>query len=302
MDVRDGLTGIDIFVTVVEAGSFAAAAERVNLTRSAVAKTIARLEGRLGVRLFHRTTRSQRLTEDGQLYFERCVRALAELAAGEAMLESGKQEVTGRLRVAVPVLFGRRCVAPILSDFAAAHPTLDLHLSFSDRLVDLIEDGFDLAIRNGPVDSAPGLTMRRIATQRMVVCGAPAYLREHGRPASLEDLAGHRAVTYARAGRTPPWRFPLRDGERLVSPPSRLSFDDLEAIADAAAAGHGVTWLPVWLIADRLANGTLVTLLDDLPGLILETYALWPQTRSLPLRVRLAVDRLVAELPGRSMG
>ncbi|MGX1309687.1 DNA-binding transcriptional LysR family regulator [Amorphus suaedae] len=300
--MRDGLTGIDIFVTVVEAGSFAAAAERVNLTRSAVAKTIGRLEVRLGVRLFHRTTRSQHLTEDGQLYFERCVRALAELAAGAAMLESGRHEVTGRLRVSVPVLFGRRCVAPILADFAARHAKLELHISFSDRPVDLVEDGFDLAIRNAPVETVPGLTMRRVATQQMVVCASPAYLAAHGGPASLDGLDTHHAITYVRAGRTAPWRFPVEDGERHVFPPSRMSFDDLEAIADATAAGHGLTWLPGWLVADRLANGELVTLLDTVPGLVLETSALWPQTHSLPLRVRLALDALVEDLPKRCAG
>lgn len=300
--MANSLNGIDVFVAAVEADSFSAAAERLHLSRSAVAKTVARLEARLGVRLFYRTTRSQRLTEDGQIYYERCVRALAELAAGEAMLDTGRREAAGRLRVSVPVLFGRRCVAPILSRLSALHPKLELDLSFSDRPVNLVEDGFDLAVRNGPVDSGPGLTMRRVAAQRMVVCAAPAYLHEHGTPARLEDLSAHRAVTYGRAGRAIPWRFPLEAGEGLISPPSRLRFDDLEAIADAAVAGHGVSCLPLWLIGDRLAEGTLVTLLDDVPGLVIETYALWPQTQRLPLRVRLAVDALVRDLPGHPEG
>lgn len=143
------MDGVEVFVAAVEAGSFAAAAVRLHLTRSAVAKTIGRMETRLDVRLFHRTTRSLALTEDGQGYYERCVRALDELRAGKAALDSGRNEAAGRLRVSVPVLFGRRCVAPVLTQLAAEHPKLELDLSFSDRPVDLIEDGFDLAIRNG---------------------------------------------------------------------------------------------------------------------------------------------------------
>jgi DNA-binding transcriptional LysR family regulator len=164
--VSDRLNGVSVFVEAVEAGGFSAAALRLNLSRSAVGKTIARLEGRLGVRLFHRTTRSQSLTDDGQAFYERCLRALEEIRAGEAMLESGQQEATGRLRVSMPVQFGRRCVAPILSHLAEKHPRLELDLNFSDRLVDLLEDGFDLAIRTGPLDQSAGLMTRRIAYHR----------------------------------------------------------------------------------------------------------------------------------------
>jgi DNA-binding transcriptional LysR family regulator len=189
------LNGIGVFVAAVETGSFSAAAERLHLTRSAVAKTVGRIEARLGVRLFHRTTRTQSLTEDGQLYYERCVRALDEVRAAEAMLDSGRHEVVGRLRVSMPVLFGRRCVAPVLARLAAEHPKLALDLSFSDRLVDLVEDGFDLAIRNGPVGDGTGLMMRRIGLQRMTVCASPAYLATHGTPERLDALAAHHAVT-----------------------------------------------------------------------------------------------------------
>ena len=145
------------FVAAVETGSFAAAAERLHVTRSAVAKTIARMEARLNVRLLHRTTRSLALTEDGQGYYEHCLRAVEELRAGESALESGRREAAGRLRVSVPMLFGKRCVAPVLARLAAEHPRLELDLSFSDRQVDLIEDGFDLAIRNGEIGDGTGL-------------------------------------------------------------------------------------------------------------------------------------------------
>jgi DNA-binding transcriptional LysR family regulator len=293
------LTGIEVFVAAVESGSFSAAAERLHLSRSAVAKAIARIEARLDVRLFHRTTRSQSLTEDGQIYYERCVRALDELRAGQAMLDSGRQEVSGRLRVTAPVLFGRRCVAPVLARFAAQHPKLELDLSFSDRLVDLVEDGFDLALRNGPLYDGVGLMTRTVSLQRMTVCAAPAYLAEHGWPQTPDDLLFHRAVTYGRAGRIDRWEFPDSAGSAVtVTPPSRLRFDDLEAIADAAAAGHGLAWLPCWLIRDYAEAGTLVPVLEDVPRRVFKTHALWVRTPHLPLRVRMAIDALAAELPG----
>ena len=294
------LSGVDVFVAAVEAGGFAAAGERLHLTRSAVAKAIARIEERLNVRLFHRTTRSLALTEDGQVYYERCVRALEELRAGEAALESGRSEVGGRLRVSAPALFGRHCVAPVLANLAAQHPKLELELSFNDRPVDLIEDGFDLAIRSGNVDDGPGLMTRTVGLERLIVCGAPAYLAKHGRPERLDDLAHHTGIAYGRAGQIRSWEFPTGEGKTLVeaTPPSRLRFDDIEAVADAAEAGHGLAWVPSWLIRDQVRSGTLIPLLRDVPSLVFVTRAIWPETPHLPLRVRFAIDALAAELPG----
>ena len=263
------------FVAVVEAGGFSAAAGRLNLSRSAVAKTVGRLESRLGVRLLHRTTRRSGLTEEGQTYYEHCLRALQDLRAGEAMVDSGRHEAAGRLRVSMPVLFGRRCVAPILTGLIHTHPKLELDLNFSDRLVDLAEDGFDLAVRNGPLGPWPGLMRRRIALQRMTVCASPAYLRAHGTPARLEDLQDHEAILYARPGgpiRT--WVFPTSaDPDVEILPRARLRFDDLEAIADAAAAGLGLAWLPCWLIRRRVGSGELVLVLRGHPSLAFECHA-----------------------------
>lgn len=295
----DVLNGVDVFVAAVETGSFAAAAERLHVTRSAVAKTIARLEARLDVRLLHRTTRSLTLTEDGQGYYEHCLRALEALRAGEAALESGRREAVGRLRVSMPMLFGKRCVAPVLARLAAEHPRLELELSFNDRRVDLIEDGFDLALRNGEISDGAGLMTRTVSLQRMSVCASPAYIDRNGRPESLDDLAAHQAVVYGRAGSVRAWQFPVGDGSsREVTPPSRMRFDDLEAIADAAEAGHGLAWLPCWLIRDKVRLGTLVPLLGNVPRRVFRTHAIWPQTPHLPLRVRLAIDALAAALPG----
>lgn len=293
------LAGIDVFVAAVETGSFSAAAGRMGLTRSAIAKTVARLEARLAVRLFHRTTRRQSLTADGQVYYERCVRALDELRAGRSTLESGRREAVGRLRVAAPLLFGRRCVAPVLARLAARHPRLEIDLALSDRLVDVVEDGYDLAIRNGAIGDGSGLMTRTVGLQRMTVCAAPAYLAARGTPACLADFARHHGVTYARDGRVKPWEFPAPGGPPVAAtPPSRLRFDDLDAIADAAEAGHGLAWLPCWLIRERVRAGTLVPLLEDVPRHVFSTHALWPASPLMPVKVRLALDLLAAELPG----
>jgi DNA-binding transcriptional LysR family regulator len=296
--MTDRLSGIREFVTVVEAGSFATAAARMNLSRSAVGKAVARLEARLGVRLCHRTTRVLTLTQDGQAFFERCVLALRELDEAERALESGRAEPAGKVRVSVPVVFGRYCVAPVLYEVARRHPGLVLEIAFSDRPVDLVEEGYDLAVRNGPLPNDPGLMTRALARQRMTVCASPAYLERHGRPATLDDLASHQGIAYADARVARAWLFPDGAGKDVeIAMNGRLRLDDLEAISDAAAAGLGLAWLPCWLVRPRVASGELVCLFDDLPATEFNSSALWPRSPFLPSRVRLVIDALAARLP-----
>ncbi|PDT42187.1 MULTISPECIES: LysR family transcriptional regulator [Sinorhizobium] len=292
------LNGISVFVEVAEAGGFSAAAERLNLSRSAVGKTIARLEERLATRLFHRTTRAQSLTDEGQLFYESCQKALDEIRTVEALLESGKQEIRGRLRISMPVLFGRQCVAPVFRDLVRIHPRLELELSFNDRVVDLLDDGFDLAIRNNVLGNDSGLMTRVIAEQRMTVCASPAYLAASGAPQTVADLADHDAVVYCRAGQQRPWSFPAEGSAAdTILPKTRLRLDDLAAIADAAAEGLGLAWLPCWLVRERVQRGELVRVLTDRPGLVFKVHAVWPQTRHLLPKLRLAIDALAAGLP-----
>ena len=178
--MTDTLKDIPVFVAAVEAGSFAQAAIRLHLSRSAVGKSIARLEERLGVRLFQRTTRSQSLTDNGALFYERCLLALEEIRGAESLLETGKQQVSGRLRVAMPVLFGRQCVAPLLIELAQEHPGLELEMSFSDRVVDLVEEGFDMAVRNGTLQDSSMLVARKLGNTawccalRRIICRTKA--------------------------------------------------------------------------------------------------------------------------------
>ncbi|CAI0849939.1 LysR family transcriptional regulator [Serratia fonticola] len=298
--MNDRLSGISVLVSVVEAGSFALAANRLHLSRSAVGKTIARLEQRLGVRLFHRTTRSLNLTDDGALFYERCLRALEEIRVAENLLESGKRQVSGRLRVSMPVLIGRLCIAPVLTALAREHPELELDLSFSDRVVDVAEEGFDLAVRNGPLPDSAGLVARRLGDNRMTLCASPDYLARCGMPSSVEELPQHDAIAYRYAAMIRSWLIPQADGTmREVMPKPRLLMDDLQAIADAAVAGFGIAWLPCWLIRDALLEGRLQQVLGEVPGKDFEVHAVWPLTPHLPLKVRLAVDALVSHLPTR---
>ena len=296
--MTDTLKDIPIFVAAVEAGSFAQAANRLHLSRSAVGKSIARLEQRLGVRLFQRTTRSQRLTDSGALFYERCLRALEEIRGAESLLETGKQQVSGRLRVAMPVLFGRQCVAPLLIELAQEHPGLDLEMSFSDRVVDLVEEGFDMAVRNGTLQDSSVLVARRLGEHRMVLCAAPEYLLKKGQPQSLADLTQHAAINYLRAGRVLSWQLMDNAGtSHTFTPRSSLNMDDLQAICDAALAGHGIAWLPCWMVSKEIHQGKLVPLLKQAPEVRFDVHAVWQQTPHLPLRVRMAIDTLASRLP-----
>lgn len=289
--------GIDIFVLVVESGSFAKAAERLHLTRSAVGKSIARLESRLGVKLFHRTTRSQTLTEDGALLFEHSQRAYQEIDAAQNLLESGKRELRGKLRVSLPVLFGRRCIAPLFSALARQHPALSIELAFSDRIVNMVDEGFDLAIRNGHLQDSTDVVARHLAWHDMQVCASPAYITQHDMPESPEQLTAHEGVVYKNAGHTLAYQFVLDGNIISVQPTARLFMDDLEAIADAVESGNGVGWLPHWLIRKQLESGRLVRLLADTESVKFPVHAVWPKTRWLPLKVRITVDMLLETLP-----
>lgn len=287
-----------VFVKAVDLGSFAKAADALDLSGPMVGKHVRSLEERLGVRLLNRTTRRQSLTEFGQAYYDRCRVVLAEAEATDALASDHLAEPSGKLRVTLPVLFGRACVMPVLLELAQRYPRLELELSFNDRLADLADDRYDLAIRTGELGDRPGVIARRVARQNMIVCAAPAYLDRHGTPREVEDLASHQAIVYRRSGNPRPWLFPRPDEPPAeMLPAHRHRFDDLGAIADAAAAGVGLAWLPSWLVRERLVAGTLVRLLPHQPPFLYDCFALWLQAPRLPVRVRLAVDALAAALP-----
>lgn len=288
-----------VFVRAADLGSFAAAAADLGLSAPMVGKHVRFLEERLHVQLISRTTRRQSLTAFGQTYYERCRAILAETEAADALAAEQGREPRGQLRVTAPVHFGRHCVLPVLLDLARRHPGLELDVSLNDRLLDLAEDRCDLAIRTGVLAETAGLVARRVARQTMVVCAAPGYLARYGQPQRIAELAGHIAVVYRRSGPVPPWLFPSDDGPpQAVTPASRLRLDDLDAVADAAALGAGLAWVPSWLVRDRLRSGALVTVFPDRPGLPYDVHALWLATPHLPRKIRVAVEALAAALPG----
>ncbi|MDD2176269.1 LysR family transcriptional regulator [Acidovorax sp. D2M1] len=300
--MSERLQGLDIFVAAVESGSFARAATRLHLTRSAVGKGVARLESRLGARLFHRTTRSQALTDEGQRYYERCRRALDELDAAEAAVQAGREEVVGRLRLTCPELIGRRCVGPVLLALACEHPHLVVEAHFSDRPSHLIDEGLDLAIRSGPLPDSTQFAARLLGHQWMGVYASAGYLATHLRPAGLAELADtrdqHTFVVYGSDGWAKPWLFTWAGGrtfELEVTP--RFTANSLEVLAQAATEGMGLVRLPTWLAAPAVASGTLEQVFEEAMPFGYPLHALWPQLRSMPTRQRMVIDTLAQRLP-----
>jgi DNA-binding transcriptional LysR family regulator len=296
--MSENLDGIDVFVAVVAAGSFSGAAQRLHLTRSAVAKIIGRLEARLDARLLHRTTRTLSLTEAGQAWHEHCVRALAELQAGQAALNSSRRDPAGLLRISVPVLFGRQCIAPALVALSTRYPRLNLQIDFSDRVCDVIGEGFDLAVRVARLPDSGALASRRLGAQRMVIVAAPRYLQARGRPIVPADIAAHDGVQYGRDGARRGWAVLLADGTvAYAEPRCRILLDDLQAIADAAVLGAGLAWLPCWLVAPCIAAGRLELVIDCGSVAATDIHLVWPHSRHMPAKTRAAIDVLAEEVP-----
>ncbi len=296
----DRLASMEAFVKAVDLGSFAAAADALEISPPMVGKHVRFLEQRLGATLINRTTRRQSLTEFGSAYYDRCRIVLAEVEAADALTQDYLAEPRGRLRVTMPVHLGRHCVAPLLMQLTQVHQGLDLDLSFDDGLTDLAEGRFDLAIRTGDLPDMAMVTGRKIASQTMVTCASREFISVHGRPNCHRDLPDFPLIAYRRNGPVAAWYFP-EEGGRIVDfvPTARFRFDDLDAIADAAVLGLGIAWVPRWLVRDRLASGALVDLLPHEKPTLYDCYAIWPKSRHLPLKVRAAVDLLAASLSGR---
>lgn len=281
--MRDDLNAIPVFVTVVESGNFASAAAILHVTRSAVGKTIARLEARLGVALFQRTTRRQLLTEEGEQFYLQCREALERIREAEETLQRGKDEVQGRLRVSLPVLFGQRCVAPLLFRLSQRYPLLKLELHYSDRQVNLLEEGFDLAVRIGSLADTGSLRARALGEHGMVLCAAAEYLRQQPAPQTIAGLNEHRTLGYLHNGQLQKWQlYDPQQGEVRFSPQTWLIQDDFAAIAAAVQQGIGIAWLPDWLVAQALADGTLQQVLAPSAQVRFAIHAVWPEGPWLP--------------------
>jgi len=285
------------FVASVECGSFTAAAERLHVTGSAVSKSVSRLETRLGSRLLERTTRSLQLTDAGSAYYQTCLRVLEDLAETEAVLAAQRTIPSGRLRLAVPNTYGRLNVMPLLMPFCQQHPELALSLSFSDRFIDLFDEGVDVAVRIGGAPDLPAsLGWRNMGREQMLFCAAPAYLDREGRPENETELLNHRAILYERVdGSTKPWLFTTEDGQpNWRDVPYRMALGDVDAQMQAVTAGLGVAQMPSWLIRHAVAAGELEIILPQLQPDGLTLSVVWPRRKQfLP-----KVDALLSALSG----
>jgi DNA-binding transcriptional LysR family regulator len=289
------LDTLPVFLTVAEEGNFASAGRKLNLSRSAIGKSVARLEAQIGARLIHRSTRSHALTPEGELLYEGVRKAMSQIEAIASALKDPMRQPAGRLRVTAPVAIGR-FVAAILHDLARRHPELSLQIAFTDRIVDLIEEGIDLAVRLGPLSNASTLATRRIARMDMLLCAAPEYVAGHGLPSDALGLRKYDGIFYARGRHIEPWKIGAAELEDAVLPRRRIKFDDLDAICNAAVAGLGLAWLPKWLLTDHLQHGRLAVVLPQMKSPPYNVHAIWPRSTPMPLRLRLAVNALAEHL------
>jgi DNA-binding transcriptional LysR family regulator len=297
--LRANMNDILVFMAVVDAGSFVAGARSMGLTRSAAGKAVGRLEGRLGIRLLNRTTRSLALTDEGRVLYDRGQQILSAIDDAEASVASPAGTPRGVLRMTVPDAFGRLIVLPLLAKFLRTWPDIQVEVSFSDRVADLLEDGFDLAVRIGLNSTDSRLVSRVIAKYRAILCASPTYLAARGRPECLDDLMAHDCLYFSSGSRRQAWRFREVDGSWVRSQGrSRLRLDSGEAIRDAALAGLGIAFLPDFLVADYLAVGGLCQVLPDLEMDEVSIVTLYPTKRFLEPRVRRFIDLMVAELGG----
>jgi DNA-binding transcriptional LysR family regulator len=283
---------IATFIAVVKAGNFTSAAQQLGITRSAVGKSIARLETRLQLRLLHRTPRSLSLTDDGAVFYARCAQILEDLEETETAMAARSATPAGTLRISVPIALGHRQVLPVLDAFLASWPAVAADVSFTDRFVDLVDEGIDVAIRIGAPATDSRLIARTLATQRLAVCASPEYLEKRGIPLATSDLIDHECLQFVSGGRPQPWIF---NGNAQQSPSigGRIRMDSAEALVTAAINGVGIVNLPTYLLSSEIRQGRLRTLLEDHAGEGTPIRAIYPTRRHLSPRVRFFIDRLV---------
>ncbi|HSA91152.1 MAG TPA: LysR family transcriptional regulator [Burkholderiales bacterium] len=284
------LQEITVFARIVGTGSLSAAARDLGMSPAVISRRLAALESRLGVRLLNRTTRSLHLTDEGASYYETCNRVLAEIQEADAAVTAGRAEPRGVLRVALPASFGHQHVAPLVPQFAERYPSVQLALSLSDRTVNLVEEGFDLAVRIADLADS-SLAARKLAPNRRVVCASPAYLARHGEPRTPEELLGHNCLA---SDFTMNWDYRGPDGKPgTVRVSGRYACDNWEVLREWAVAGLGVALKSTWDVRRHLEDGSLVSLL---PGYTfagdVAIYAVYPHRRHLPAKTRAFIEFL----------
>lgn len=292
----DRFVGMAVFAKVVEAGSFVAAARHFELSPAMVSKHVQTLEDRLGVRLLNRTTRRVSPTEVGQDYYERCLKILAELEEADRTASHLQTAARGLIRVTAPFTYGIARLTPAIAAYLARYPHVSVELSLNDRYVDLLADGFDLAIRMGALPNS-SLIARRLAHAKMIVCASPAYLERHGTPRTPQDLSRHHGLLHTYATSRGVWHFMGRGGkEDVVRVSGRFLANNGDALRALAIQGEGIALLPDFVVEQDIAAGRLVALLPACATAEIPIHAVYPHSHHLSAKVRTFVDFLAAEL------
>jgi DNA-binding transcriptional LysR family regulator len=294
----DKFEDLQAFVAVVEAGSFTAAAERLNSAKSAVSRRVSALEERLGVQLLRRTTRVLNLTETGQSFYDHSARILADLDEAEAAVQLEHGELRGTLRVALPLSFGVRHMCKPIAAFTKQHPKLHFDLDLNDRRIDLLGEGMDLALRIGHLKDS-SLIARRLFDVRTVIAASPHYLKLHGAPQTPEELRDHDCLVYSNLADPDKWSWKDRKGKQhVVKVNTVLRASSGDFLANAAAHGLGIVIQPTFLASEAIRRGNLVPLLTDYEWPVSPAYAVYPPTRHLSYRVRAFIDFLAERFSG----
>jgi DNA-binding transcriptional LysR family regulator len=287
MDLND----IVVFTKVVETKSFTGAAEQLGLPKSTVSRKLAQLEERLGVRLVQRTTRKLALTDIGQAYYERCARIVADLAAAEQVVTDMQATPRGRVRVTAPIDLSTQYLGAIIAEFIASHGDVYVELDASDRVVDLIEEGFDVAVRFGSLVEST-LIARKLCALESVLVASPAYLARRGTPATVEELDGHDRVLFLPSARVQGWTVVNGEASYEIGRPARFISNNVIAVRDAVLAGGGIAPLTDFVVACDIATGKLIRVLPEWRGPAIEVHAVYPARQNLPPRLALFLDHL----------
>ena len=284
-----------VFSAVVDASSFVAAADSLGMSKAAVSRYVSELEQRLGVRLMHRTTRKLSLTPEGEVFLARCRDILASIESSEAEISTRSVTASGLLKVSVPVSFGIRHLAPLWSEFLSDHPQVTLDVQLADRVIDLVDEGFDLAVRIARLPDS-SLISRQLASTRLVLCAAPSYLKRRGTPAHPSELAQHDVLGYSLMAMGDQWQFTGPEGPVSVKVRPRMWTNNGDSCVAAALQGSGIQLQPTFLIDDELASGQLVEILPQFRSVELGIYAVYPSRKFVLPKVKAMIEFLANEL------
>ena len=288
----DKFQEITTFTAVVDAGSFVKAADRLNMSKAAVSRHLVDLETRLGIRLLHRTTRKLSLTEEGELFYERCKEILETIESAENEITSHTEDVSGQIRINAPFSFGLRKLAPLWGIFHQKYPKVTLDVVLSDRLVDVVDEGYDIAIRIAALTNST-MVSKKLTTTRIILCASPTYLKEHGTPKKPADLMNHQVINYSYWAGKEEWSFDGPNGGESVNIKPFMQTNNGDTCLSAALAHQGIVLQPSFIVGDAIRAGDLVEIMPKYKSIELGIYAIFPTRKHIAPKVRVLIDFLV---------